>query len=202
MCVYWVGEELSCFPKSLKKNCIYIVFFFKLSSRQAAVGWATKDLRETAHNLTQTMSSARVYSGPWSHQDTPSILMLFMREQPQLSERICVKMVRAAWRHSSLQALHLCGAAGRLRRLCLPPASFTKRVHPPKHKAPPPPPSPQCQRTGTTMTNPRGRWQVWAGAETNGCVGFFWWHLPPGRRVSSSPSYKGKDGQFGGVVCR
>lgn len=54
------------------------------------------------------MSSIQVYSGPRSRQDTPSILMLFMREQPQLSERICVKMVRAAWRHSSLQALHLC----------------------------------------------------------------------------------------------
>lgn len=134
------------FPNSPQKICVCIVvlvgLFFNLRSRQAAVEWATKDLRETGHNLTQTMSSARVYSGPWSHQDTPSILMLFMREQPQLSERICVKMVRAAWRHSSLQALHLCGAAGRLRRLCLPPASFTKRVHPPKHKAPPPTPPP------------------------------------------------------------
>ena len=63
---------------------------------QAAVECDTKDWSKTVHNLTQTMSSIQVYSGPWSHQDTPSILMLFMREQPQLSERICVKMVRAA----------------------------------------------------------------------------------------------------------
>lgn len=73
---------------------------------QAAVVCDTKDWGKAVHN--QTMSSIQVYSGPRSRQDTPSILMLFMREQPQLSEHICVKMVRAAWRHSSLQALHLC----------------------------------------------------------------------------------------------
>lgn len=105
----------------------------------------TQKISETVHNLTQTMSSIQVYSGPWSHQDTPSILMLFMREQPQLSERICVKMVRAAWRHSSLQALHLCVEAGRLQRLCLLLTSLTKRVpgwYPPL--PPPPPTHPWC----------------------------------------------------------
>lgn len=78
----------------------YEVFFYiyingELGFAKQLLG-VTKDFRKTVHNLTQTMSSIQVYSGPWSHQDTPSILMLFMREQPQLSERICVKMVRAA----------------------------------------------------------------------------------------------------------
>lgn len=184
-------------PRNVYLYYSFMLGFFKLRSRQAAGGWATKDLRETAHNLTQAMSAAQVYSGPWSHQDTPSILMLFMREQPQLSERICVKMVRAAWRHSSLQALHLCGAACRLQWLCLLPARFTKRVHPPKHKAPPPRHPPPHMRTGTTMTNPGGRWQVWAGAETNKRMGFFGGICRqfPGRRGFFFPSaYDGKDG--------
>lgn len=130
------------------------------------------------------MSSVQAYSGPWSHQDTPSILMLFMREQSQLSEHICVKMVRAAWKHSSLQALHLCIEArpsavtmSAVHKLHKEGSRLVSPPHPPQHpniKPPPSKPHPCCASgrvsIGMMMTNPR-RWQVWAGARTNGWVG-------------------------------
>lgn len=153
-----------------------LCIFFKLWFWWAAVECGTKDWRKTVHNLTQTMSSAQIYSGPWSHQDTPSILMLFMREQRQLSERICVKMVRAAWRHSSLQALHLCIEA----RLSAVAMSAVHKLHKEgsrlvsPHTNIKPPHHPWCASGWVSismmMTNP-GRWQVWAGAWTNGWVG-------------------------------
>ena len=121
---------------------VFCLFFFTIG--QAAVESGTKDWRKAVHN--QTMSSIQVYSGPRSHQDTPSILMLFMREQPQLSEHIYVKMVRAAWRHSSLQALHLCIEA----RLSAVATSAVHKLHKEGFPAGILPPTPPlvCQRTG------------------------------------------------------